>query len=172
LTCTYLAKRLRELSSTKTGSYPHEFLCRTNCSACADYQPCIVHGMIQSLLFIFFSSNMVTMLSYFIVNIKHVLSPRGISREKGVHKCFCFCFVFSVTKLGLPGMYIKSWQFTLVCKGLTSVYLKTKGKHMYILNCHVVFGIIVGGRPVWACGDNISFRLSTLNEGQPKSLSG
>jgi hypothetical protein len=28
-------------SSTKTGSYPHEFLCRTNCSACADYQPCI-----------------------------------------------------------------------------------------------------------------------------------
>ena len=25
---------------TKTGSYPHEFLCRTNCSACADYQPC------------------------------------------------------------------------------------------------------------------------------------
>ena len=28
-----------ELSSTKTGSYPHEFLCRTNCSACADYQP-------------------------------------------------------------------------------------------------------------------------------------
>jgi hypothetical protein len=39
LTCTYLAKRLRELSSTKTGSYPHEFLCRTNCSACADYQP-------------------------------------------------------------------------------------------------------------------------------------
>jgi hypothetical protein len=27
------------LSSTKTGSYPHEFLCRTNCSACADYQP-------------------------------------------------------------------------------------------------------------------------------------
>ena len=41
MTCTYLAKRLRELSSTKTGSYPHEFLCRTNCSACADYQPCI-----------------------------------------------------------------------------------------------------------------------------------
>ena len=41
LTCTYLAKRLRELSSTKTGSYPHEFLCRTDCSACADYQPCI-----------------------------------------------------------------------------------------------------------------------------------
>ena len=43
MTCTYLAnltKRLRELSSTKTGSYPHEFLCRTNCSACADYQPC------------------------------------------------------------------------------------------------------------------------------------
>ena len=40
LTCTYLAKRLREISSTKTGSYPHEFLCRTNCSACADYQPC------------------------------------------------------------------------------------------------------------------------------------
>jgi hypothetical protein len=39
LTCTYLAKRLRELSSTKTGSYPHEFLCRTDCSACADYQP-------------------------------------------------------------------------------------------------------------------------------------
>jgi hypothetical protein len=39
LKCTYLAKRLRELSSTKTGSYPHEFLCRTNCSACADYQP-------------------------------------------------------------------------------------------------------------------------------------
>jgi hypothetical protein len=37
--CTYLAKRLRELSSTKTGSYPQEFLCRTNCSACADYQP-------------------------------------------------------------------------------------------------------------------------------------
>ena len=27
MTCTYLAKRLRELSSTKTGSYPHEFLC-------------------------------------------------------------------------------------------------------------------------------------------------
>jgi hypothetical protein len=25
LTCTYLVKRLRELSSTKTGSYPHEF---------------------------------------------------------------------------------------------------------------------------------------------------
>jgi hypothetical protein len=25
----------------KSGSYPHEFLCRTNCSACADYQPCI-----------------------------------------------------------------------------------------------------------------------------------
>ena len=41
MTCTYLATRLRELSSTKTGSYPHEFLCRTNCSACADYQPCI-----------------------------------------------------------------------------------------------------------------------------------
>ena len=40
MTCTYLAKRLRELSSTKTGSYPHEFLCRTDCSACADYQPC------------------------------------------------------------------------------------------------------------------------------------
>jgi hypothetical protein len=40
-TCTYLAKRLRELSSIKTGSYPHEFLCRTNCSACADYQPCL-----------------------------------------------------------------------------------------------------------------------------------
>jgi len=39
LTCTYLAKRHRELSSTKTGSYPHEFLCRTNCSACGDYQP-------------------------------------------------------------------------------------------------------------------------------------
>ena len=39
MTCTYLAKRLRELSSTKTGSYPHEFLCRTDCSACADYQP-------------------------------------------------------------------------------------------------------------------------------------
>ena len=39
MTCTYLAKRLRELFSTKTGSYPHEFLCRTNCSACADYQP-------------------------------------------------------------------------------------------------------------------------------------
>jgi hypothetical protein len=37
---TYLEKPLRELSSTKTGSYPHEFLCRTNCSACADYQPC------------------------------------------------------------------------------------------------------------------------------------
>jgi hypothetical protein len=33
---------LRELSSTKTGSYPHEFLCRTDCSACADYQPCKV----------------------------------------------------------------------------------------------------------------------------------
>ena len=42
MTCTYLAKRLRELSSTKTGSYSHEFLCRTNCSACADYQPCTV----------------------------------------------------------------------------------------------------------------------------------
>ena len=41
LTCTYLAKRLREISSTKTGSYPHEFLCTTDCSACADYQPCI-----------------------------------------------------------------------------------------------------------------------------------
>jgi hypothetical protein len=41
LTCTYLAKRLRELSSTKIGSYPHEFLCRTDCSACADYQPWI-----------------------------------------------------------------------------------------------------------------------------------
>jgi hypothetical protein len=39
LRCTYLAKRLRELSSTKIGSYPHEFLCRTDCSACADYQP-------------------------------------------------------------------------------------------------------------------------------------
>jgi hypothetical protein len=26
---------------TKTGSYPHEFLCRTVCSACVDYQPCI-----------------------------------------------------------------------------------------------------------------------------------
>ena len=24
----------------KTGSYPHEFLCRINCSACADYQRC------------------------------------------------------------------------------------------------------------------------------------
>jgi hypothetical protein len=33
--------RLRELSSTETGSYPHEFLCRTNCSACANYQPWI-----------------------------------------------------------------------------------------------------------------------------------
>ena len=42
MTCTYLAKRLLELSSTKTGSYPHEFLCKTNCSACADYQPCTV----------------------------------------------------------------------------------------------------------------------------------
>ena len=42
MTCTYLAKRLRELSSTKTGSYPHEFLSRTNCSACADYQPCYI----------------------------------------------------------------------------------------------------------------------------------
>jgi hypothetical protein len=41
ISITYLAKRLRELSSTKTGSYPHEFLCRTNCSACADYQPCL-----------------------------------------------------------------------------------------------------------------------------------
>ena len=41
MTCTYLAKPLRELSSTKTGSYPHEFLCRSNCSACADYQPCL-----------------------------------------------------------------------------------------------------------------------------------
>jgi hypothetical protein len=40
LTGTYLAKRLRELSSIKTGSYSHEFLCRTDCSACADYQPC------------------------------------------------------------------------------------------------------------------------------------
>ena len=30
---------LRELSSTKTRSDPHEFLCRSNCSACADYQP-------------------------------------------------------------------------------------------------------------------------------------
>jgi hypothetical protein len=39
LTCTYLAKRLCEFSSTKTGSYPHEFLCRTDCSACVDYQP-------------------------------------------------------------------------------------------------------------------------------------
>ena len=39
MTCTYLTC---ELSSTKTGSYPHEFLCRTNWSACADYQPC--HG--------------------------------------------------------------------------------------------------------------------------------
>ena len=39
MTCTYLAKHLRELSSTKTGSYPHKFLCRTDCSACADYQP-------------------------------------------------------------------------------------------------------------------------------------
>jgi hypothetical protein len=46
LTCTYLAKRLRELSSTKTGSYPHEFLCRTNCSACADYQPCILSSVL------------------------------------------------------------------------------------------------------------------------------
>jgi hypothetical protein len=27
LTCTYRAKRLCELSSTKTGSYPHECLC-------------------------------------------------------------------------------------------------------------------------------------------------
>jgi hypothetical protein len=40
-TCTYLSKRFRLLSSTKTGSYPHEFLCRTDCSACADYQPCL-----------------------------------------------------------------------------------------------------------------------------------
>jgi hypothetical protein len=24
------------------GSYPHKFLCRTNCSACADYQPCLL----------------------------------------------------------------------------------------------------------------------------------
>ena len=31
-----------------------------------------------------------------------------------------------------------------------------------------MFGIIVSRRPVWACGDNtkLSFRLSTLNEGQ------
>ena len=49
LTCTYLAKRLRELSSTKTGSYPHEFLCRTDCSACADYQPCISLLYFESL---------------------------------------------------------------------------------------------------------------------------
>jgi hypothetical protein len=34
-----VGERLRELPSTKTGSYPHEFLCRTDCSACADYQP-------------------------------------------------------------------------------------------------------------------------------------
>ena len=39
LTCTHPAKRPRELSPTKTGSYPHEFHCRTNCSAFADYQP-------------------------------------------------------------------------------------------------------------------------------------
>ena len=47
VTCTYLAKRLRELSSTKTGSYPQEFLCRTDCSACADYQPCTVINRIK-----------------------------------------------------------------------------------------------------------------------------
>ena len=46
LTCTYLSKRLRLLSSTKTGSYFHEFLCRTDCSACADYQPCLCNSRI------------------------------------------------------------------------------------------------------------------------------
>jgi hypothetical protein len=29
----------KTLRKVKTGSFPHEFLCRTNCSACADYQP-------------------------------------------------------------------------------------------------------------------------------------
>ena len=47
----------------------------------------------------FFSSNMVTMLSYLIVNIKHVLSPRGISWENGVQIFLYFSFL--VTKLGL-----------------------------------------------------------------------
>jgi hypothetical protein len=28
------------------GSYPHEFLCRTDCSACADYQPCYSHHQV------------------------------------------------------------------------------------------------------------------------------
>jgi hypothetical protein len=52
LICTYLAKRLRELSSTKTGSYPHEFLCRTNCSACADYQSCFCPFSLAIVLFV------------------------------------------------------------------------------------------------------------------------
>ena len=30
----------------------------------------------------------------------------------------------------------------------------------------LVFGIIVGKQPVWACGDTTSFRLSTLDGGQ------
>jgi hypothetical protein len=45
----------RELSSTKTGSYPHKFLCRTNCSACADYQPWII--IILNFIAVSFSTN-------------------------------------------------------------------------------------------------------------------
>jgi hypothetical protein len=30
-----------------TGSYPREFLCRTNCSACADYQPWVMYWIHQ-----------------------------------------------------------------------------------------------------------------------------
>jgi hypothetical protein len=46
---TKMQERLRELSSTKTGSYPHVFLCRTNCSACADYQPWICPCLLKSI---------------------------------------------------------------------------------------------------------------------------
>jgi len=44
------------------------------------------------IILFFFSSNMFTMLSYFIVNIKHVLSPRDISKEKGVQKRVFFSY--------------------------------------------------------------------------------
>ena len=33
----------------QNGSYTNEFLCRTDCSACADYQPWYTHPDIQSL---------------------------------------------------------------------------------------------------------------------------
>jgi hypothetical protein len=95
LTCTYLAKRLRELSSTKTGSYPHEFLCRTNCSACADYQLCLLEFISKcnvelSPMFIY-----IHILSYLIIlscSYCCFWHKRGL---EGVGRCSSFFFLIS-----------------------------------------------------------------------------